>query len=190
MLQLNSLNSYPVFPNWVFTGTMQLDNSQISELISDISKIQNIKTHYGFHTKPNKITQNMYALSQLLGKTFFENAVSHFRLAPDLRHIESVDPQMLSIAPGQMVPPVVNRHRWYQAAVFLSPSAPGSDIYLDMLDSKLYSTPPGVQDYRHVIESEQCKLAFWPAHLPWGITPNQAKTNSIIYTSTFIIKRG
>jgi len=190
MLQLNSLTSYPVFPNWVFTGTLHLDNSQVSELVSDITKIQNIKTHYGFHTKPNTVTPNVFNLSRLMGKSFFDNVVSHFRLPKELRTIESVDPQLLSIMPGHSIPQTVNRHRWYQAAVFLTPNVRGTDIYLDMQDSKLYSTPPGVQEYRHTIESEQCKMVFWPAHIPWGISPNLGQQNSIIYTSTFIIKRG
>ena len=190
MLQLNSMNSYPVFPNWIFNGSLPLDNSQIGELISDITKIENIKTVYGFHTKPNTVTPNMYNLTRLLGQSFYDTAISHFRLPKNMRNIESVDPSVLCISPGQNVPVTVNRHRWYQAAVFLSPNSQGSDIYLETFDGKLFSSPPEVQEYTHIIESQQCKMVFWPAHIPWGITTNKGQQNSVIYTTTFIIKRG
>ena len=189
MLKLNTLNSYPVFPNWIFTGSLPLDNSQIAELISDVTKIETRKTNYGFHTPPNKVTPHIFSLTRLLGQTFYDTAVAHFRLPGNARNIESVDPQMFCISPGHTVQPVVNRHRWYQAAVFLSPNVQGTDIYLETFDGKLYSTPPEVQEYTHTIESQQCKMAFWPAHIPWGITANLGKQNSVIYTTTFIIKR-
>jgi hypothetical protein len=190
MRQLNSLNSYPVFPNWIFTGSLPLDNSQIGELVSDITKIENIKKPYGFHTKFNSVTPNIYNLSRLVGQTFYDNAVAHYRLPKHMRNIESVDPTMYCIAPGHSVPVMVNRHRWYQAAVFLSPNSQGSDIYLETFDGKLYSTPPEVQEYTHTIDSQQCKMVFWPAHIPWGITTNKGLQNSVIFSTTFIIKRG
>lgn len=184
-----NLESYPVFPNWVFTGELQLDDAHINDLLNDLNVLKKREAHFGFETEPNKLTKTMFSLSKLLGAVFFDNVSAHFRLPYELKNIESVDAQFLSIKPGSMVNTHVNRHRWYQGAVFLTPPKNGSKIFMDMIDSKYYSSPPGVQEYKHFIEGAPRKLAFWPAHLPWGFTPNEADSNTVVYTTTFIIKR-
>lgn len=174
----SNLDSYPVFPNWVFTGKIPLPESTLQHVLAEVPSMQK--------DTPAKET---YQLSQVVGSIFFDTVKSHFRLPKSLQHIESVDSHFINISPGHAYPVRVNRHRWYQGAAFLQCGKGASDIYLDMFDSKLYSTPPEVQEYQHVIEAEPLKLAFWPAHMPWGLNVNNSGSNTILFTTTFIIKR-
>jgi hypothetical protein len=181
------LNSYPVFPNWVFTGELLAQQQDIDNVLTQSADIAH--TEYGSHTIPGRMNRGIYNLTRLVGSVFYDTAVSHFRLSKDWRNIESVDAQVLTIQPGKCVPHGVSRHRWYRAAAFLKCGAGSSDIYLEMMDSKLHCNPPGAQESMHHIRSENLKIAFWPAHIPWGITYNQSATDTVIFTSTFIIKR-
>jgi len=189
MLRMNGLHSYPVFPNWVFTGDLVLTPEQTSSILAEVSSIEKKQTQYGYETVPGKLTKNIYNMSRLMGQMFFDNVLSKYRLAVEHRNIESVDSRIINIKPGFGVNTSINRHRWYNGAVFINPGVNASDIYLDTLDNKLYSTPPGVQEYQHIIKSSHCGMAFWPAHIPWGFTENRSKSGTLVYTTTFIIKR-
>lgn len=187
MRTVSTLNSYPVFPEWVFTGKLQLDNNMVDSVLSEIKA--SAKTDYGFCTPAGKMTQGIYNLTRLVGTMFYDTVVPHYRLDGPLRNIESVDAQIMHVKPGKCVPQSVKRHRWYRSAVFLKSAMGGSDVYLDMLDAKLHCTPPDVQEDRHIISGENLKLAYWPAHIPWGITYNNSDSDTVIFTSTFIIKK-
>ena len=183
------MSTAQVFPDWVFTGDLPIASGVPELLMADLETFKKNNTVYGYETVKNKLSQNYFSLSKLMGTEFYDKAVSHFRLPPELRNVESVDSKITCVKPGHTVPLCVNRHRWYQGAIFLSDNIKGSDIYLELLDSKLYATPPGVQEYTHTITGKQFKMAFWPAHLPWGFTANQSNSNTYVYTTSFIIKR-
>lgn len=187
---MSGLNSYPIFPNWAFEGEVPVSTEMYNEISAELQKLAVDKTEYGFSTQPNKLNNTTFNLNRIVGSLFFDNAVSYFQLNDNMRNIESVDSQFHVVKPGGHTAQIVNRHRWYAGAVFWSCRQGSSDIYLDMLDNKLYATPPSVQEYRHTIKNKKLKVAFWPAHLPWGISPNRSNQNDIIFTTTFIIKRG
>lgn len=159
----------------------------ISSVLSEIKTAP--EADYGFATPPGKMTQGIYNLTRLVGTMFYDTVVPHFRLTGEQRKIESVDAQIIYVNPGKCVPQSVNRHRWYRSAVFLQSDKKCSNIYLDMMDSKLHCTPPGVQETVHTIQSEYMKMVFWPAHIPWGLTYNKSKAQTVMFTSTFIIKK-
>lgn len=182
-----SLHTYPVFPNWIFTGQLSVQQQDIDSILAQPAEL--VQTVYGSHTLPGRMSQGIYNLTRLVGTVFYDTAVPHFRLDADWRSIESVDAQILTVKPGKCVPHSVNRHRWYRSAAFLQCGKHSSDIYLEIMDSKLHCTPPGAQESVHHIHSDSLKLVFWPAHIPWGITYNQSSTDTVIFTSTFIIKR-
>jgi len=174
----SNLDSYPVFPNWVFTGKLQLDQSIVNHLLLEIQ-----------NDDKGAPSTEAFQLSQLMGTVFFDTVKSHFRLSKQLQRIESCDPNFISISPGNSLPIRVNRHRWYQGAVFLQSAKGASDIYLDMLDAKLYATPPGVQEYLHTIQAQHLKVVYWPAHLPWALNKNNSDKDTVLFTTAFIIKR-
>ncbi len=187
MRQSTGLASYPVFPNWVFDGTLQVDDATVAELLGEIKLSQ--ATPYGYATPIGKMTQGVYNLTRLVGTVFYDTVVPHFRLGKEWRNIESVDAQMLHVKPGKCVPHSVSRHRWYRSAAFLQCGPGSSDIYLEMMDSKLHCNPPGAQEHVHTISNEHLRVVYWPAHIPWGLTYNESKRDTIVFTSTFIIKR-
>jgi len=189
MLRMNSLHNYPVFPDWIFTGELAITDEMLNKVVGEIASLEKIQTSYGYVTAPGKLTKNLYNMSRLVGQVFFDNALSKFQLPAHLRNIESVDTCIMNVKTGFGSNTRINRHRWYNGAVFLNSDSASSDIYLDTLDNRLYSIPPGVQEYQHTIKSNKCGMVFWPAHIPWGITENKSKNGSLIYTTTFIIKR-
>lgn len=182
------MTTYPVFPDWIFTGKMQLEKSDINNILDEVSVIKKQKTHFGFAGVKNSLGKNSQALRKMAGSMFYDNAVSHFRLKGNQLNIESTDAQMISIDPDKCVPASVCRLRWYQSAVFLQCDELSSGLYLDMLDSKLFATPKGVQENMHKIEPEVAKVVFWPAHIPWGFTPNSSKEKTVVLINNFIIK--
>ena len=186
---MNSLHSYPVFPDWIFTGELAITDEMATSVVSEVSSMEKIQTPYGYDTSPGTLTKNVFNMSRLMGQVFFDNVLSKFRLPAHLRNIESVDSHVMNIKPGFGVNTRINRHRWYNGAVFLNAETNCSDIYLDTLDNRLYSIPPGVQEYQHIIKAKKYNMAFWPAHIPWGLTENRSKSGTLIYTTTFIIKR-
>lgn len=190
MRTTSSLTSYPVFPNWVFEGTLPVTEQIMLEIKQDLDKLAVNKTEYGFVTEPNKLNQATFNFNRVVGSLFYDTALAHFQLTPEFQNIESVDSQFHVIRPCGHRSVVVNRHRWYAGAVFLECDQNSSSVYLDMLDNKLIATPPTVQPYQHHITSKKLKVAFWPAHIPWGFSVNNRKTNDILFTTTFIIKRG
>jgi hypothetical protein len=183
-----SMSTYPVFPDWIFTGTAQVDARSLDIILSETQHIQKEKTHFGFAGHKNSLGPASQTLRKIVGHMFYENAVSHFRLSGHLLNIESTDAQLISIDPGQCVPATVTRLRWYQSAVFLQCDEKSSNLYLDMMDSKLYATPGSVQERMHVIEAEVAKVIFWPAHIPWGFTPNASHRETVILVNNFMIK--
>ena len=190
MKQTSSLASYPVFPNWVFTGELSLDDELLGKILSEFESLTKSMQHGSVtFSEQNKLGQNSYSMSRLMGAIFYDNVRSHFRLPKNLCNIESADSRFISVRPGHNLPVHINRHRWYQGAVFIKCDDAGSDIYLDMLDNKLFCSPPGVQQYRHSISPGKLKMAFWPAHIPWGMGTNNSTKDTIIFTTTFIIKR-
>jgi hypothetical protein len=117
---------------------------------------------------------------------FFDNVVSHFRLPAGLQNLESCENQLVCIDSGMNIPASVNRMRWYQCVVFVEGDNESSNLYLDTLDSKLYATPdPDVQEYTHFINYEPWKIVFFPAHIPWGFTPNTSKRKAMFFTHSY-----
>lgn len=184
-----TLKSYPVFPDWVFTGEVALSKEQNLSLINEAGTLKGSNVDYGFETKLGSVGKHTINLTKIIGGLFYDEMLAHYRLGEGFRNIECVDPQYRSIKPGQSISHTVVRHRWYQCAVFIDVEEKGSDIFLERFDGKLYSTPPTVQEYTHIINNGINKVVFWPSHIPWGFTNNNSNKNTIVFTSSFIIKR-
>ena len=148
-----SMSTYPVFPNWVFEGKLELDNEMKAMILQQVASMQKVKLHFGYITQIQQVTDSVYTLSQLSSKMFFDNVVSHFRLPPGLQNLESCENQLVCVDQGHNIPASVNRMRWYQCVVFVEGDNESSNLYLDTFDSKLYATPdPDVQavSYTHL----------------------------------------
>lgn len=190
----SSLSSYPVFPDWIFESTLQLDDAIVNSVLADVHNAKSTpayaETNFGWCTnKSVRLGQNVLKLNKLIGSLFYESAISHFRLGPENKHIQICESWFYGIKPEHCVPQMIIPHRWYQAVLFLSAPTGASNLYLEMHNSKLYATPAGVQKFDHVIEPHRNKIVFIPAHLPWGFTPNNAVTDTLIFCNSFIIKK-
>lgn len=180
------MTTYPVFPNWVFEGKLELDNEMKAMVLQQVAAMNKVKLHFGYITKIQAVTDHVYSLSTLASKMFFDNVVNHFALPPGLQNLESCENQLVCIDQGANIPASVNRMRWYQCVVFVEGDDKTSNLYLDCLDAKLYATPdPEVQEYTHFIKYEPWKVVFFPAHIPWGFTPNKSNRKSMFFTHSY-----
>ena len=181
-----SMSTYPVFPNWVFEGKLELDNEMKAMVLQQVHGMPKVKLHFGYITKIQAVTDHVFNLSSLASKLFFDNVVSHFQLPSGLQNLESCENQLVCVDAGANIPASVNRLRWYQCVVFVEGDDQTSNLYLDCLDSKLYATPdPDVQEYTHFIKYEPWKVVFFPAHIPWGFTPNLSNKKSMFFTHSY-----
>lgn len=190
----SNLVSYPVFPDWVFEGQLEIDSQIVNTVINDIKAAQKAggvaETTFGWITNKNLILgPNIFKINKLVSTMFFDNLVSQYQLGAENRNIEMCDTWGLGIKPTYSLPVNLERHRWYQSVLFLQAEDNSSSLFFDQLGAKLYSTPVGVQPYTHYIKPKQNKLVFFPSHLPWGFTPNMSLSNTIVLCSSFIIKK-
>ena len=184
-----SMTTYPVFPNGVFEGKLELDNEMKAMILQQVYSMPKVKLHFGYVTKIQNVENHVLNLSSLCSNMFFSNVVTHFRLPPGLQNFESCENQLVCIDAGHNVPASVNRMRWYQCVVFVEGDDSTSNIYMDTLDSKLYATPdPDVQEYTHFIKYEPWKIVFFPAHIPWGFTPNQSSKKAMFFSHSYYMK--
>ena len=194
-MKINStLSSYPVFPDWVFEGTLHIDENVANAVLADVQNVRGsnnfLETNFGWCTNKNvRLGQNILKLNKLIGSMFYESASSHFRLSRENSDVQICESWLYGIKTKHCVPQMIIPHRWYQAVLFLNAPAGCSKLYLEMHNSKLYSTPAGVQSFDHVIEPFQNKIVFIPAHIPWGFTPNKADVDTLVFCNSFIIKK-
>lgn len=190
-----TLTSYPVFPEWVFEGKLPLAHEITRSIIDDIEIMKTTgnytDTVFGWTTnknaKQNKIGSNIVRASQYAGSIFYENAVDHFRFKHKNRKMEIPDIWLYGIKPNHMIPQNVEKVRWYQCVVFLQTFENGSSLYLDLHNSKLHNTPPNVQETTHYVTPETNKVVFFPAHIPWGFTPNKSMIDTVVLCCNFTL---
>lgn len=193
-MKLNSaLTSYPIFPEWVFEGQLPIDDSIANAVLADVQAIRGgpnfTETNFGWCTNRNvRLGQNILKLNKLIGSIFYEASTNHFRIRNENKDIQICESWLYGIKPKHCIPQMIIPHRWYQAILFLNAPNNGSKLYLETHDSKIYATPPGVQDFDHIIEPAQHKIVFIPSHIPWGFTPNHSEIDSLIFCNSFIIK--
>ena len=163
-----SMTTYPVFPNWVFEGKLELDNEAKAMILQQVYSMHKVKLHFGYVTKIQEIQSHLLTLSTLCSNMFFNNVVTHFRLPQGLQNFESCENQLVCVDAGCNVPASVNRLRWYQCVVFVEGDDSTSNLYMDTLDS-----------------NEPWKIVFFPAHIPWGFTPNQSSKKAMFFSHSY-----
>lgn len=187
-LSTTNMVSYPVFPDWVFEGTLDLGTEQKATVMNHVIKMDKVDTHFGWATRLGQLKGEGLKLSNLIGNKFFANVVQHFQLPEKLKNIDITENQFVMIKPGQNVPPSIERFRWYTAVVFFDGDEAGSKLYLDQFNTRVYSTPsPKIQEFTHFIDYAPLKVVFFPAHIPWGFTPNNSNKNCLFFTCSFYV---
>lgn len=184
-----SVEIIPVFPNWVFKSTIDLDEHQRASVLKEINQIPKINTTYGFSTTPGKVGNVGNSLMRLVAAKFFNLAATHFQLTPEHQQwIEATDSHYVGVNPLYETNIKVDRLRWYNAAVIMQGNDMSCDIQFNMLDHQLSTVPPGVQPHTSLVKLNELDVVFWPSHLPWNLTRNDSNMQCVAYMSTFVIK--
>lgn len=180
--------SYPLFPDWVFVDTLDLDQEIRQNLINEMINNPHAQTHYGWSTPKKHFTHNIKALNQLIGAKFVDSAKYQFKLSGQLLNIEIGESWAQCVAPGQCVPACVQHHRWYQSVYFLDVNSKSGGVYFEDTSAKRQITAEGVQEFHHQIPAEPNKIIFYPAHISNGIMVNESNRDAMYIVSTFVIK--
>lgn len=188
MILSNNMKTYPVFPDWVFEGHLDVTKEQRATIINHVIKMKKVDTNFGWATQIGQLKGEAFKTSKLVGSKFSDSVVKHFDLPEKLKNIDVTENQFIMIKPGCIVPPSIERYRWYTAVVFFDGDAAGSKLYFDTFGTKLYSTPSyKIQQFNHFIDFEPMKIVFFPAHIPWGFTPNNSNKNCLYFTCSFYV---
>jgi hypothetical protein len=178
-----------LFPDWVFTGTIELTPQIEKGLTKELERMEAeqevTKTNFGWLTlKEVPMTGNLRKLQLLVGNYFMEAIKTKHKVALS-RQVEVVEPNIISIAPGQNFPVNVQRNRWYTGAIWLQATDKSSSLYFEQHGPKLYSDPPGIQEYTSFVKPLQWQYCFYPSHIPAGFTPNLSMINTNIFHCCF-----
>lgn len=191
----STLSSYPLFPDWVFEGELQIDNTVTNAVLSEVQVSKTTQyfhnTNFGWITNKNvTLGKNIAKLNSLIGNMFVENAGPHFRIRKqNWTDIEICETWTMGITPTHNYPQSLHRHRWYHSVLFLKAQDKSSNLYFDQYGPKLYSCPPRVQSHEHIVPAKTNKIVFFPAHIPWGFTPNNSDQDCVICCNSFVIKQ-
>jgi hypothetical protein len=178
-----------LFPDWIFTGSLELTPEIEKGITNELSRLEReqevTNTNFGWLTlKEVPLSGDLRKLQLLVGNYFIEAIKTKHKAALD-RLVEVVEPNILSIAPGQNFPVNVHRNRWYTGVIWLQATNKSSSLYFEQHGPKLYSDPPGIQEYTSFIKPLQWQYCFYPSHVPAGFTPNQAMINTNIFHCCF-----
>ena len=183
--------SYPVFPDIVIEGDLQLDANIASRLSAAVKQEQAkkniINTPAGWETsKFVPLKNDLQKLQSLIIRTFFADIQKEYTAAKKMK-IELVRPNLLSIKPGQNAYRKFERRRWYTGIVWIQTTNAGSHLTLHAPQSKIYSTPDGVlyaEKYQTHITPAQFKYVFWPSHLEYSFTTNHSMVDTVMLEFT------
>jgi hypothetical protein len=187
-LNTTGMMSYPLFPDWIFSDIIVLDNEIKENIITELSSNPKINTHYGWTTHKKHFTTNLKALNQLIGSKFVDSVKHQFNLSGNLLNIEIGESWANLVNPGHGIPASVQHHRWYQSVYFIDTSRHSGSLYFEDVSAKRQITAEGVQEFFHYIEPEPDKIVFFPAHITNGITTNTSSKPGLYIVSTFVIK--
>lgn len=195
MKMSSSLLSYPLFPDWIFEGELQIDDTVADAILKEVQASKATQyfhtANFGWITNKNiTLGKSIAKLNSLIGNMFVENAASHFRIRKeDWTDIEICETWTMGLRPGHNFPQSVHRHRWYHSVLFLKTAENSCNLYFDQYGPKLYSCPPRVQNNEHFIPAKTNKIVYFPAHIPWGITSNNSDQDAVICCNSFVIKQ-
>jgi len=185
-MRLTSLNAFPLFPDWVFTGNLSLEKTMLDSAVAESERVAIERTNFGYRSKLNSIGPVGNNLLKLIGNMFINESGAHFNMNEELQsRINVCAAQYIGIAPEMKTDIQVKQQRWYRAIMKLDGDAISSNLRLSMFNEKRFTTPTGVQPWEHMIELQPGNVVFIPAHVPWDLTVNQSKHNCTFYTLEF-----
>lgn len=181
-------NVTTAFPDYVFDGDIIVSDEIITSVMEDVSAILStgsaVSTPYGSITnKQIPLSGSLKKLQLLVGDYFTKQSNSVMPVYK--RNVQILNPYLVLVKPGHCFPVNIEKSRWYNACVWLQTTNKGSHLLLENYNSKLHATPNLLQDDNMVIPPSKFKAAFWPSHIPWGLTYNTSPVDTICFICTF-----
>ena len=186
MRQTTGVDIFPVFPDWVFTGKVILDQKMLGEVLHEINSLNKNKKYYGFETQ--EIGPKIQAMRKLVGNAFYNSAMPHFRLDQKEKTLEACDASLMSIKPGHAGPVDTSWRKWYRCIVYLQAPQQGSGLKLQVLDGKHHTNIPGVTELTKVIPPAPLKFICWPGHIPASLSENTSDSDTLVFCQNFVVK--
>tara|TARA_B100000073_G_C23640507_1_gene536433 strand:+ start:402 stop:974 length:573 start_codon:yes stop_codon:yes gene_type:complete len=177
-----------IFPNYLYEGQITIPeelNVDISESITSTKDSGiTIDMTYGWYTnKQFPLEGVLPKLSGMMAQVFVEHVVKDFNLKI-ARDIELLNPYLVSVKPSYTYQVNIEPQRWYNGIMFLQTTNKGSHLCLNNFDSKVYASQ-NTQENNIFIKPKKHKVAFWPSHVPWSLSPNMSMVDSIALIVSF-----
>lgn len=178
-----------LFPDILFTGTLQVSANIHRKIISNIKELQqsgaSTNTHFGWISNPDvPLKNNLSNLQMLVGRTFVDNIYKSFGKRSN-KKINAVQPYIASIKPEHTYTFDVNPSYWYNGIIWLQTTDKGNSLYIENTTGKRYTTPWVFQPPTHIEEPAEYKYAFWPSYYSAGLTPNYSMIDTLMFNIGF-----
>jgi hypothetical protein len=186
--------TYPIFPELIIEGELSLDINITKKIRAGVLDAKNsgsaTKTNFGWMTDKGLPQEEAIKNLQLLLGNMFVDEIDKALNGNVKKQVEVniIEPNVIAVAPGHIYPVNVDRDRWYNCILWLQTTNKGSMLYQENFGAKLQSTPPLLQPHTNYIKSKLFRYAFFPAHIPWGLSPNQSAVETIVLNQSFVTK--
>jgi len=182
------LKKYNIFPNIVLEDKAELISEIKKSIREEIKSIENSglaeETPFGWVTNNKRGLQekSLKSLCLLLGQIFSKNIGKVY----DTRklQIDIIEPQLICIKPGHMLPLTAHNRRWYSGCIWLQTSNKGSGIYFKDMGPRHFVGPDCV-DRDFALKPQENKCVFWPRHVPHGFYYNDSQIDNYLIICTF-----
>lgn len=177
-----------IFPDYLYETDLEIPSELNQNIQQGITASKDsgitIDMNYGWHTnKQFPLEGVLPQVSNLIAEVFVKNVVKDFKLKVE-RNIDLLNPYLVSVAPKHSYPVNVEPQRWYNGALFLQTTNKGSHLALHNYGTKLYAGQ-NTQENIIFIKPKKYKIIFWPAHIPWSLSPNMSMVDSIALITSF-----
>jgi len=193
-----SVIAEPVFPKYTFTGKLELDESHIISLLTEINQMKLYNYNWGksgWNTDPNEVWNMTPAISKvapLILKQLHDSVVDKFSWGPNgntfttpqgIFYLEIRRCFPIILNPGHDMP-IQTGTSYFSGITMLSCSANSHRPYLQNMMQNL-----NFEDQIKSWNPEIRQQIFVPGDVPWGISSGHDKSVSIALITHILRKR-
>lgn len=175
--------AYNLFPDVCIEGELPIERDVAGKIRQGISEAKDsgncIDTNFGWLTNKDMPQVEVVTNLQILFGNIFVEEIRRAIPQTKKASIKIIDPSLFAIKPGHTYPVHVDRTKWYTCVLWLQTTNKGSMCYQENFGLRLHSSPIKIQGATNYIKPKVWKYACFPAHIPWGMTPNNSAVETI-----------
>ncbi len=174
---------FNLFPDVCIEGELPIEQNVSTKIKQGITEAKDtgncIDTNFGWMTSKEMPQVDAVKNLQLLFGSVFVNEIRKAIPQTKNAEIKIIDPNLISIKPGHTYPVHVDRTKWYSCIIWIQTTNKGSMLYHENFGLRLHSTPIKIQPGTNYVKPKVWRYCCFPAHIPWGMTPNNSAVDTI-----------